>query len=148
DVNPSYAGAHLFVARQAIDAGHRDEARHSIQKALDVNPSSLEAHALLAALAYVEDKPSEFETEAAKALAISPAYGELYRVAGELAAHNYRFDEAVVLTRRALALQPKDPRALADLGVHLLRTRDEYAARTAPDASLKIAPTNIRTHHP
>src|SRR5439155_9231857 len=99
------------------------------------------------ALAYVEDKPSEFETEAAKALAISPAYGELYRVAGELAAHNYRFDEAVVLTRRALALQPKDPRALADLGVHLLRTGDESAARTALDASFKIDPYNVVTYN-
>jgi tetratricopeptide (TPR) repeat protein len=146
-VNPSFVDAHLFVARQAVDAGHRDEARRSIQKALDVNPASLEAHALLAALAYVEDKTPDFEAEAAKALTISPAYGEVYRAAGDLAAHNYRFDEAVVLTRRALALQPNDPRALGDLGVHLLRTGDEPGARTALESSFKIDPYDVVTYN-
>ena len=146
-VNPSFVDAHLFVARQAVDAGHRDEARRSIQKALDVNPASLEAHALLAALAYVEDKTPDFEAEAAKALTISPAYGEVYRAAGDLAAHNYRFDEAVVLTRRALALQPNDARALGDLGVHLLRTGDEPGARTALESSFKIDPYDVVTYN-
>ena len=147
EVNPKFVDAHLFVARQAIDAGHRDEAGASIQKALDVNPSSLDAHALLAALAYVEDKAADFEAEAAKALAISPAYGEVYRVAGDLAAHNYRFDEAVVLTRRALTLQPGDSNALGDLGIHLLRTGDEPAARTALESSFKIDPYNVVTYN-
>ncbi len=72
ELNPSLVEAHLLIAAENADAGHRDEARESIQKALDVNPSSLEAHALLAALAYVEDKPQEFEAEIAKILAIAP----------------------------------------------------------------------------
>ena len=89
---------------EAADANKHDEARKALDKALAVNPSSLDAIALRAALSFVEDKPQEFEAEAAKALAIAPRYGEVYRVAGELAARNYRFDEAVELTRRALAL--------------------------------------------
>jgi len=145
EINPSDIGAHLFLAGQAIDAGHRDEARQSLQKALAVNPSSLDAHALVAALAYVEDKQPEFEAEIAKALAIAPTFGEAYRVAGELAAHNYRFDEAVVLARRALALDPQNPRTLANLGVHLLRTGDEPGARIALDASFKIDPYDVVT---
>src|SRR5207247_1208061 len=44
-------------------------------------------------------------------------------------------------------LQPKDPRALADLGVHLLRTGDESAARTALEASFKIDPYNVVTYN-
>ena len=79
-----------------------------LEKALAVNPSSLEAHAWLAALNYVEDKQKEFEAEVAKALAVAPRYGEVYRVAGELAARNYRFDEAVDLARRALALDAEE----------------------------------------
>jgi tetratricopeptide (TPR) repeat protein len=86
-------------------------------------------------MAYVEDNDAEFEAEAAKALAIAPHYGDVYRIAGELAAHNYRFDEAVALTRRALTLDPSNPRAEADLGLHLLRTGDEPAARTALEAA-------------
>jgi Flp pilus assembly protein TadD len=147
EINASYVDAHVFVARLAVDRGHRDEARESLEKALGVNPSSLEAHALLAALAYVDDKDSEFQTEVDKVLAIAPTYSEVYRVVGEEAAHNYRFDEAVLLARRALALQPKNSRALSDLGVHLLRTGDEPGARTALEASFKIDPYDVVTYN-
>ena len=51
----------------------------------------------------------------------------------------------MALTRRALALAPDDPRALADLGAQLLRTGDEAEARTALDASFKIDPYDVVT---
>jgi len=145
EVNASSVEAHVFLAEQAIDAGHHDEARQALQKALAINPSSLDAHALVAALDYVEDKQQEFDTEAAKALAIAPNDGRVYQSAGELAAHNYRFDEAVVLTRRALALDANNPKALSDLGMHLLRTGDEAGARTALEKSFSIDPYNVVT---
>src|SRR5206468_6738042 len=115
-----------------------DEAREALQKAIAVNPSSLNTLAVLAGLAYVQDKQAEFEAQVAKALAIAPGDGEAYRVAGELTAHNYRFDEAVVLTRRALALEPRNARALSDLGMQLLRTGDEPGARTALESSWEL----------
>src|SRR5438094_5249965 len=147
ELNPSSVDALVFLAGEAADASHHDEARQSLEKALAVNPSSLDAHALGAALSYVEDKPQEFEAEAAKALAIAPSYGEVYRVAGELAGHNYRFDEAVELTRRGLVLDSRNPRALADLGSHLLRTGDEPGARVALEASFKADPYNKLTYN-
>jgi tetratricopeptide (TPR) repeat protein len=147
ELNPSSVDAHIFLAGEATDATKYDEAIESLDKALEVNPSSLEARALRGAIAFVKDKPQEFEAEAAKTLAIAPSYGDVYRVAGELAAHNYRFDEAVDLTRRALTLDGDDPRTLGDLGVHLLRTGDEPAARTALDASFKSDPYNRLTYN-
>ena len=147
EVNPSSVDAQLFLAGEAADAGHNDEAREAIDKALAVNASSLDAHALGAALAFVEDKTQEFEAGAAKTLAIAPNYADVYLAAGELAAHNYRFDEAVQLTRRALALDSKNYRALADLGVQLLRTGDEPGARTALEASFKADPYNTLTYN-
>jgi tetratricopeptide (TPR) repeat protein len=147
EINESSVPAHLFIATEATDAGHRDEARASIQKALDVNPSSLDAHALLAALAYVEDKQPEFDQNIQKVLSISPNYGEAYRLAGELAAHNYRFDEAVLLVRKGLALDPKNPRSLSDLGTHLLRTGDEDGARAALEQSFKDHPYDVVSYN-
>ena len=69
----------------------------------------------------------------------------MYRVAGELTAHNYRFDEAVTLVRRGLALEPENPRMLSELGMHLLRTGDEPGARTALDTSFKLFPRDKPT---
>ena len=143
EINPSFVPAHLFIATQTADAGHRDEARKSIQKALDVNPSSLDAHALLAALSNVEDKQQDFESEMQKVLAISPNYGEAYRLAGEFASHNYRYDESVVLIRKGLAIDPRNPRLLTDLGTQLLRTGDEAGARTALEQSFKDHPYDV-----
>ena len=140
EVNPSSVDAQIFLAGEAADANKHDEARQALDKALAVNPASLEAMALRAALSYVEDKPQEFEAEASKALAIAPRYGEVYRVAGNLAARNYRFDEAVELTRRALALDAGNFHAQADLGSHLLRTGDETGARVALEAAWKADP--------
>jgi len=139
EANPSSVEADVFLAEQAVDAGRRDEARDLLAKALEVNPSDLEAHALVAAIAFVDDKTQDFDAAVAKTLAIAPNYGDVYRTTGELAAHNYRFDEAVELTRKGLALD-RNPRALADLGTHLLRTGDEAEARTALEASFKDDP--------
>ncbi len=140
EVNPSFVDAQIFLAGEAAGANKYDEARQLLDKALAVNPSSLDAIALGAAISYVEDKPREFESEAAKALAIAPRYGEVYRVAGDLAARNYRFDEAVELTRRGLALDASNYHAQADLGSHLLRTGDEVGARAALEAAWKADP--------
>ena len=145
EVNPSSVDARVFLAGEAADADKHDEARQALDKALAVNPSSLDAIALRAALSYVDDKPQDFEAEAAKALAIAPRYGEVYRVAGDLAARNYRFDEAIELTRRSLALDGGNARAQADLGSHLLRTGDEPAARVALEAAFKADPFNKLT---
>ncbi len=138
EINPSSVDADVFLAEQAVDADKPDEARDYLKKALEVNPSSLEAHALLAAIAYVEDKTPDYEAEIAKTLAIAPSYGEGYRVVAERAAHKYRFDDAVALSRRALALDPRNARALSELGMDLLRTGDEQGARRALEESFNI----------
>ncbi len=147
DLNPSDVGAQVFIAAQAEDAGHHAQAREALDKALAVNPSSLEAHAWLAAIAYVQDREADFDAEVAKVQSIAPNDGDVYRITGELAAQNYRFDDAVALTRRALALEPRDPRTLADLGLHLLRTGDEPGARTALETSFKLDPFSVVTYN-
>jgi tetratricopeptide (TPR) repeat protein len=144
-INPSNVALHVFLAEEAADAGHRDDARASLQKALDVNPSSLDAHALLGALAYVEDRTAEFDAEIAKTLAINPGYGEAYRVAAELASHNFRYEDAAVLAKRAVELDANNPRILADLGTHLLRTGEEADARKMLEASFKLDDFDVVT---
>jgi tetratricopeptide (TPR) repeat protein len=137
EINPSSADAHLFLASEAADDSRFAVARASIEKALAVNPSGVEALALRAALSFVQDKPQEFEADVAKASAIAPRDPSVFLVASELTARNYRFEEAAALTRRALAVAPGNPRALADLGIQLLRIGDEPAAYQALDASFK-----------
>jgi cellulose synthase operon protein C len=130
-INPNYVRAHLMAAEIALDDRRRDEAKASIEAALKVNPNHLEARALEATAAWLEGREADFERLAQEVLKINPLYGEVYRITGDHAARNYRFDEAVALTRRAVGIDAGNIRAHGELGLHLMRTGDEAAARVS-----------------
>ena len=137
--------AHLIVAGLELDGRNREAAREAIDRALATNPRSLEARALLAAIAFLEDRTADFEAEVERALAINPAYGDVYRIAAVHTAGAYRFPEAVELARRAVELDPGNTRAHAELGLYLLRTGDEPAARVALERSFADDPFDVMT---
>jgi tetratricopeptide (TPR) repeat protein len=137
-LDPDVVSAHLLLAQIQLDKSDRDAAKAAIAKAKAINPVSLDALALGGAVAYVEDRIGDFQQDAAAALKINPRFSDAYRVAGDLAAANYRFDEAVVLSRKALEVDPNDVRTLAALGVQLLRTGDEAEARTVLEKAFAI----------
>jgi tetratricopeptide (TPR) repeat protein len=139
-INPNYVPAHLLVSEMALDNRERQEAHASIDKALEINPNSLEARTLDAALAFLEDRKTEFDQKAEAVLKLNKVYSEVYRVAGDHATRNYRFEEAIPLTRKALALEPNNARAHADLGLELLRIGDETGARTELETAYKLDP--------
>ena len=147
EIDEDLADARLFLAGLELDNTRYEEAREHIDGVLATNPSNLDARALVAAIAYVRDDRAAFESEVKQVLAINPAFGEVYRVAGDLAARNYRFDEAVELTRQATKLDPNHTRALADLGMHLMRTGDEADARRVLDRAWKSDPFDAVTHN-
>jgi tetratricopeptide (TPR) repeat protein len=137
EIDPMLADAHLLLADLDVDNTKYDTARERIGRVLTVNPSHLEALSLLAGIAYVRDGRPAFDVEARKVLAINPGYGDVYRVAGDLSARSYRFEDAVTLTREAVALDPTNARAFADLGMHLMRTGDEPEARRSLERAFK-----------
>ena len=102
EIDPEHADAQLLLAQLDLDNTRYDAARERIDKVLKANPAHLDARALLGAIAYVRGDRRRSTRKSKRVLAINPAFGEVYRVAGDLAARNYRFDEAVALTRRAI----------------------------------------------
>lgn len=140
EIDPHLADAELLLAQLDLDNTRWDAARERVDRVLQWNPSQLDARALSAAIAYVRGDRAAFDVEAKKALAINPAYGEVYREAAQLSARNYRFDEAVSLAREAVALDPTNARAHAELGMHQMRTGDEAQARQSLDRAFQIDP--------
>ena len=147
EIDKDLADAHLLLAELDLNNSKHDDARLKIQAVLDVNPSHLEARSWLGASAYVRDDPAGFDAEVKRVLAINPAYGDVYRIAADLAARNYRFEEAVALTRRAVNLDPGNTRAYGDLGMHLMRTGDEGEARKALERSFNADPFDQVTYN-
>ncbi|RPI54954.1 MAG: hypothetical protein EHM55_09350, partial [Acidobacteria bacterium] len=137
-LDPNVVEAHLLKAQLELDKSDREAAKASIAKAKEINPVSLDAFAWSGAVAYIEDRQADLQQEAAAALKINPRFSGAYRVPSELAAANYRFEEAVALSRKALEIDPNDVRALSALGVQLLRTGDEAEARQVLEKSFAI----------
>ncbi len=140
EIDGELADAHLLLAELDLNNQRYDEATKRIQTVLALNPSHLEARSWIAAMAYVRDDRAAFENEAKAILAINPAYGDVYRIAADLAARNYRFEEAVALTRQGVALDPTNTQAFGALGMHLMRTGDEADARRALERSFDADP--------
>lgn len=147
EIDKQLADAHLLLAELDLNNSKYDEARARIQTVLDLNSSHLEARSWLAAIGYVRDDQPAFDAEVKRVLAVNPAYGDVYRVAGDLAARNYRFEEAVALSRRAVALDPANTRAYGDLGMQLMRTGDEVEARRALERSFNADPFDRVTYN-
>jgi tetratricopeptide (TPR) repeat protein len=131
EIDPTLDSAELLLAQLDLDNSRIDSARDRLAQMLEENPNQLDARALVAAIAYVKGDRAAYDKEVRDILAIHPGFGEVYRVTSDLAARNYRFDEAVALAKQATALDPSSAKALGDLGMHLLRTGDEAAARDA-----------------
>jgi tetratricopeptide (TPR) repeat protein len=144
-LDPESVAAYVLLAQLELDESDREAAKSQLAKAKAINPFSLDALALNGAIAYVEDRREDFKSEVAAALKINPRYAGAYRVAGDLAASNYRFEEAVALSRQALTLDANDVQTLAALGVQLLRTGDETEARDVLERAWTIDRSNVTT---
>ncbi|MEO8075921.1 MAG: tetratricopeptide repeat protein, partial [Acidobacteriota bacterium] len=147
EIDPHLADAELLLAELDLDNTRYDEARKRIDRVLAWNPAQLDARALSAAIVYVRGDRPGFDAAVTSTLAINPSFGEIYRAAASLAARNYRFDDAVGMAREAIALDPANARAHAELGMHLMRTGDETQARQALDRAFKIDPYDVVTYN-
>ena len=147
EIDKQLADAQLLLAELDLNNAKWDDARAKIQSVLENNQSHLEARSWLAAIGYVRDDPATFDAEVKRVLAVNPAYGDVYRIAADLSARNYRFEEAVALTRKAVALDPGNTRAYGDLGMHLMRTGDEAEARKALERSFNADPFDQVTYN-
>lgn len=146
-IDPELADPHLLLASLNLDEDRDPEAAAELNKVLAINPSQLDAHSMLAAIAYVKDDKAAYDAEVTRVLQINPKDGDLYRIIGEQSASHYRFEEAVVLTRKALVIDPADTEAEADLGMDLLRTGDEAGARASLEQAFKADDFNIVTYN-
>jgi tetratricopeptide (TPR) repeat protein len=139
--------ARLWLAGQAMDGRRLADANAEIARVLAVNADQIEALSLQAAIAAIEDRTADADQLAARVLALRPGSGIVYRVMGQQLAGHYRFEEAVAQLRKAVAIEPNDARTQAALGMHLLRTGDEAAARVALDAAFKKDPFDVVTYN-
>jgi tetratricopeptide (TPR) repeat protein len=135
---PSHPDIYLVEAEQLLDAEDAEAATAALDTVARLRPGSVEEAALRVAIAYEDSGLAGVAATIGRVAEINPNSALGYRRAGEQAAREYRFDDAAVLAREAVAIDPNDPAAQFDLGLYLLRTGDEVAARQALDISWEL----------
>ncbi|MCC7009166.1 MAG: tetratricopeptide repeat protein [Acidobacteria bacterium] len=132
---PGHPDVALVTAQQRLEAEDPAGAAAALDELAAIQPNTIEEAAERMAVIYKERGIEALDESAARARAIDPTSGLGYRRASEQAAHDYRFDDSAALARKAIEADPDDAAAHFSLGLALMRTGDEPAARTALETS-------------
>jgi tetratricopeptide (TPR) repeat protein len=142
---PSHPAVLLFTAEEQLAEDDRSGAGPALDRLAAARPGTPDEFALRAALAFAEGRTADVDLWMGRAIAANPLFGRGYRILGEQASRLYRFDEAAAFAAKATAVDAEDPEGFADLGVYLMRTGDEAAARKALEQAFKMDPFNQNT---
>jgi tetratricopeptide (TPR) repeat protein len=115
--NPKHTGAFGVRAGCALRDGDIDAANAAIDAGLAVDPSDLELLSLRAATRYLADDRPGFEAAKKAVFARNKEYSRAYGIIGDYAEWEHRYDEVIGMMKDAVALDPKDGKAWAQLGM-------------------------------
>jgi tetratricopeptide (TPR) repeat protein len=116
-VNPKHAGAYAVRAGVALRDGDLDAANAACDAGLAVDPADLELLSLRAAARYLADDRPGFEAAKRAIFARNKEYSRAYGIIGEYAEWEHRYEDVVAMMKEAVALDPKDGKAWAQLGL-------------------------------
>ena len=132
----------LLTAERALDEEDYVRAADALDRVARGRPGTMDEALMRVALAYEKHDPGAVDEAIAHVRDIDPRSAAGYRALAERASQSYRFDEAVGLARKAVALDPNDADAYSDLGLSLLRTGDEKEARATLERAWALDKSN------
>lgn len=142
---PDLVPARVFLARVLLDDDDPRAARAELDAALAVNPRSPQALSLLAALHDRDGDDDAVHALMALVLRIAPAWSDGFATLAELAADQRRYADAARFASRAIALDERDWRAHALLGLNRLRLGQADTARVSLERAFRGDPFNVWT---
>ncbi len=142
-INPRSEPALVVRAGLFSEDERYDDAIHCLQQALQINPESIDAMAILAAIAVLKDDDETLQELEKKVAALSPGNGEFYARIAEICGRSYRFDKAVEMAQKAVALDPRHWNGHTILGMNLLRQGEENKALYHLENGFRGDPFNV-----
>jgi len=120
DVDPHMVAAQELLARLALEDNDPAKAAEEAHKALDMSAHATQAKAILATIDWLSGKPDT---------PWDPHSSGAYETAGRIFVLNRRYEEGILLFRKAVALQSDLWSAHSQLGINLMRLGLEDEAR-------------------
>lgn len=144
---PTHPDVQLLIAERQLLAEDKAGALAALDKVAAVRPGTPEETAWRAALEYANGEFAAADGRVTTAVERNPSFTYGWRVLGGQAARAYRFADAAVYARKAVALDAEDPAAHADLGLYLMRTGDEGEARRELERAFTLDPYDVVTYN-
>src|SRR5690606_28038821 len=143
-VNPKLAEAYFVLGGIALRDMELEVSHERIDKGLGHNPGDLSLLSLKATAYFLGDEQQSFERAKRVVLEKNPEYSRLYQIIGEYADWEHRYLEIVEMMREAVRIDPEDAKALAQLGLNLIRSGDDDAGVAALQQAFDMDPFNVR----
>jgi tetratricopeptide (TPR) repeat protein len=102
-----------------------DAAMKAVDAGLAVNAGDLELLSMKAATRFLAEDHAGYEALEKQVLALNPEFSRFYSIVGEFAEWEHRYDDIVAMMRKAVAIDPGDSKAYAQLGINLIRAGDD-----------------------
>jgi tetratricopeptide (TPR) repeat protein len=124
-VNPRHARALALRGEIALDAEELEQVAAVVAELRRTNPRDDAAAWLAASRALLLDDRAGYEREKKARLEVRPGDGDFFARTAEALVRQRRYEEARAVAADGVALDDKNPHALASLGLTLLRLGDE-----------------------
>lgn len=147
DGTPDAATLDALRATAELALERKEDARKTLQRALEAAPDNPEVRLALAKLALADGDSAKAMEDLDQALRTDPRHLDSLLLKGDLLLADGKSAEAAAAYREALRVNPRDatPRlALAGIAIAENRLGD---ARTEVDAALKAMPGNLQAHY-
>jgi cellulose synthase operon protein C len=142
-VNPHAPAARAFRARLMLGLERYDSAAADAGRALAVDPASVDALGVLGAVHFLRGDRRGYEQLRARALALNPRSAAFDLAVAELAVQQRRYQDALDMAGRGIALEPTSWGAHALAGLTQLRLGDAAAARASLDVAFAGDPYSV-----
>jgi tetratricopeptide (TPR) repeat protein len=147
EINPNHAGAYFVRAGLALRDMDTAKADAAADAGLKTNPNDLELLSMKAAIRFLADDPPGFEAAKQKVLALNPEFSTMYQIVGEFAEWEHRYEDIVKMMKEATAIDKRDSKAWATLGLNLIRAGDDSGGLDALREAWKTDHFNVRVYN-
>jgi len=143
EINARSVAALVTRAGLHVENDRYDSAEETLHLAFQINPESPDTLTLMAAVAYLKGDEESFQELEKIMETLSPGNGRYYTRIAEICGRNYRFDEAVKMAQKAVALDPRHWNGYTVLGMNLLRLGREAQGRSHLETGFQGDPFNV-----
>lgn len=146
-VDPKLADAFFVRAGLALRTMDLAAAAAAADEGLKHNPRDLDLLSIRAAERFLADDRAGVAALEKQVLALDPEHSRFYLVVGEFAEWEHRYDDIVTMMRQAVAVDDRDAKAHAALGLNLIRAGDEQAGLEELRKAWRRDEYNVRVYN-